>query len=42
MAFRRRRVVADEQVPGDRVAVLTGLKAGEQVAARGAIFLVGN
>jgi cobalt-zinc-cadmium efflux system membrane fusion protein len=42
MAFRRRRVVADEQVPGERVAVLAGLQAGEQVAARGAIFLVGN
>jgi membrane fusion protein, heavy metal efflux system len=40
--FRRRRVLANEQLPGDRVPVLAGLKAGERVAAAGSIFLVGN
>lgn len=42
VAFKRRAVIANEQVPGDFVAVLAGLNAGEQVAARGSIFLVGN
>jgi hypothetical protein len=42
MGFHRRRVIADEQIPGERVAVLAGLRAGECVAARGSIFLVGN
>lgn len=40
--FRRRRVVADEQLPGDLVPVLAGLRAGERVASSGSIFLVGN
>jgi cobalt-zinc-cadmium efflux system membrane fusion protein len=40
--FRRRAVLADEQVPGDVVPVLAGLQPGERVAARGSIFLVGN
>ncbi|GAC1338998.1 MAG: hypothetical protein NVSMB23_07460 [Myxococcales bacterium] len=40
--FRRRRVLANEQLPGDQVPVLAGLKAGERVAAAGSIFLVGN
>ena len=40
--FRRRAVLADEQLPGDVVPVLAGLQAGERVAARGSIFLVGN
>ena len=40
--FRRRAVLADEQVPGDVVPVLAGLQTGERVAARGSIFLVGN
>jgi cobalt-zinc-cadmium efflux system membrane fusion protein len=42
VAFRRRAVVADEQIPGDLVAVLAGLQSGERVASRGSIFLVGN
>lgn len=42
VAFRRRRVLADEQLQGDHVPVLAGLKAGERVAAAGSIFLVGN
>jgi cobalt-zinc-cadmium efflux system membrane fusion protein len=40
--FRRRAVLADEQVPGDLVPVLAGLRTGERVAVRGSIFLVGN
>jgi|GEM_PF-265866 len=42
VSFKRRAVLADEQLPGDVVPVLSGLKAGERVAAQGAIFLVGN
>jgi cobalt-zinc-cadmium efflux system membrane fusion protein len=42
VTFRRRAVVANEQVPGELVAVLAGLKSGERVASRGSIFLVGN
>ncbi len=42
VAFRRRAVIANEQVPGEFVAVLAGLNPGERVASRGAIFLVGN
>jgi cobalt-zinc-cadmium efflux system membrane fusion protein len=42
VAFRRRAVLADEQIPGDLVAVLAGLQSGERVASRGSIFLVGN
>jgi multidrug efflux pump subunit AcrA (membrane-fusion protein) len=42
VAFRRRAVIANEQVPGEFVAVLSGLAAGERVASRGSIFLVGN
>jgi cobalt-zinc-cadmium efflux system membrane fusion protein len=40
--FRRRRVVANEQLPGTTVPVLAGLQPGERVAAAGSIFLVGN
>ena len=40
--FRRRRVVANEQLPGDTVPVLLGLQPGERIAAAGSIFLVGN
>jgi len=40
--FRRRAVLVDEQTAGDVVPVLAGLQAGERVAARGSIFLVGN
>lgn len=40
--FRRRAVLADEQVSGDVVPILAGLQTGERVAARGSIFLVGN
>ena len=42
VAFRRRAVVANEQLPGDTVPILAGLRAGERVAAEGSIFLVGN
>jgi cobalt-zinc-cadmium efflux system membrane fusion protein len=41
VGFRRRRVVIDEQVPGDSVPVMAGLTVGELVATRGAIFLLG-
>ncbi len=41
-AFRRRRVLANEQLPGSTVPVLAGLQPGERVASAGAIFLVGN
>ena len=40
--FRRRRVVADEQMPGDVIPVLGGVEAGERVAAQGSIFLLGD
>ena len=40
--FRRRRVVANEQLPGDIVPVLAGLQPGERIAAGGSIFLIGN
>jgi cobalt-zinc-cadmium efflux system membrane fusion protein len=40
--FVRRQVIANEQLPGDAVPVLYGLRAGERVAAAGSIFLVGN
>ena len=40
--FYRRQVIANEQLPGDAVPVLYGLRAGERVAAAGSIFLVGN
>ena len=40
--FHKRRVIANEQLPGDAVPVLEGLKAGERVATLGSIFLVGN
>ncbi len=42
VSFRRRAVIADEQIPGELVAVLAGLNPGERVASRGSIFLVGN
>ena len=42
MAFRRRVVVANDQLPGNTVPIVAGLKAGERVAAQGSIFLVGN
>jgi len=41
VAFRRRQVRTDEQLSGDLVPVLSGLTAGERVATRGAIFLLG-
>lgn len=40
--FRRRRVVANEQLPGNTVPVLAGLQPGERVASTGSIFLIGN
>ena len=40
--FRRRRVIANEQLPGESVPVLAGLDPGERVAASGSIFLIGN
>ena len=40
--FRRRQVIANEQLPGSTVPVLAGLKAGERVASTGSIFLIGN
>ena len=42
ISFRRRVVVANDQLPGDKVPILAGLDAGERVAAQGSIFLVGN
>jgi cobalt-zinc-cadmium efflux system membrane fusion protein len=39
--FKRRRVTVNEQVPGEVVPVLAGLEAGERVAGRGSIFLLG-
>ncbi|HTT72000.1 MAG TPA: efflux RND transporter periplasmic adaptor subunit, partial [Anaeromyxobacteraceae bacterium] len=41
VTFLRRRVVANEQLSGRLVPVLSGLAAGERVATRGAIFLLG-
>ncbi len=41
-AFRRRRVIADEQLSGDLVPVLAGLSPGDRVVARGSIFLFGS
>jgi len=41
VAFRQQVVVTNEQIPGDVVPVLSGLAAGERVAARGSIFLLG-
>ena len=40
--FHKRRVLANEELPGDKVPVREGLKAGERVATLGSIFLVGN
>jgi hypothetical protein len=42
IVFGRRKVTASEQIPGDVVPVLEGISAGERVATRGAIFLLGN
>ncbi|HTP26828.1 MAG TPA: efflux RND transporter periplasmic adaptor subunit [Anaeromyxobacteraceae bacterium] len=39
--FRRRKVIANEQLPGDFVPVLAGLTPGERVATRGSIFFLG-
>ena len=39
--FVRRRVVANEQLPGNLVPVIAGLQEGERVASRGSIFFVG-
>jgi multidrug efflux pump subunit AcrA (membrane-fusion protein) len=39
--FKRRRVLANEEKPGGLVPILEGLKPGESVVTRGAIFLVG-
>lgn len=41
VAFKRRRVVANEEKPGGEVPILDGLKAGEKVIVEGAIFAVG-
>lgn len=42
IAFRRRAVLANEQVPGNEIPVIAGLLQGERVVTRGSIFLVGN
>ena len=39
--FLRRTVVAQDEEPGDVVAVTTGLKAGEEVVTKGAVLLLG-
>ncbi len=39
--FVRRRVVANEELPGNLVPVIAGLQEGERVASRGSIFFVG-
>ncbi|MBV8201291.1 MAG: efflux RND transporter periplasmic adaptor subunit [Acidobacteria bacterium] len=41
LSFRRRPVLAREDLPGGRVPILSGLQPGDRVAAHGAIFLVG-
>jgi cobalt-zinc-cadmium efflux system membrane fusion protein len=41
MTFRCRTVVAQEQLPGGRVPVLSGLQPGDRIAAQGAILLAG-
>jgi len=41
VTFQARRVVANEQLSGNLVPVLSGLAAGEEVVTRGAIFLLG-
>jgi len=41
VVFKRRRVVANEEKPGDKVPILDGLRPGEKVVAEGAIFVVG-
>jgi len=41
VTFNRRRVITNEQFPGDLVPVLSGLTQGERVATRGSIFLLG-
>ena len=40
-AFKRRRVIANEEKGGGVVPILDGLKAGERVIVEGAIFAVG-
>jgi membrane fusion protein, heavy metal efflux system len=41
VTFQRRAVIADEQLAGGAVPVVGALQAGERVATRGAIFLLG-
>ncbi len=41
VVFRRRAVVAREELAGSRVPILTGLAPGDRVASHGAIFLLG-
>ena len=41
LRFERRPVRVDEQVTGDLVPVMSGLKAGDQVVAKGALTLAG-
>jgi cobalt-zinc-cadmium efflux system membrane fusion protein len=41
VVFKRRRVVANEEKPGGEVPILDGLRPGEKVVVRGAIFVLG-
>jgi len=41
VSFKRRAVIADEQIPGEAVPVLAGLTPGERGATRGSFFLLG-
>ena len=41
LAFRRRKVITGEDLPGGSVPILEGLVPGEQVVVSGGIFLVG-
>jgi multidrug efflux pump subunit AcrA (membrane-fusion protein) len=41
IVFRRRKVTANEQVDGDVVPVLSGLEAGERIAVRNSVLLLG-
>ena len=41
VSFSRRKVVTNEEFPGDAVPVTSGLTAGERVATTGSIFLLG-
>ena len=41
LAFRRRRVIVGDELPGGAVPVLDGIAAGERIVVSGGIFLVG-